>query len=927
MEKIVLAELDIDTQKLISASMETRQALSDLRNEQKELKKQGLENSAQYIRNAAEIQRLTPIVNAQTKALASQVNEAGKLTAATESLTDAVARENLTEQEYLDNNKRLYALRKDLNKQSEDYQKNLDAVNAKINENNAYLEENGSAMDKLKMNIGNYREGITGAFQDLNIMNGGLLGFVERAQQVGGVGPLVMSSLKGIATGIGGITKASLTFLATPIGAVIGAIGLVLGLVINYLKSTQEGIDAVTAVTRPLQAILSALMGVLQKVGKAMFEAFSNPKKLLMDLVDFVKGQVMNRLTAFGEVVQGIINLDFKRVVDGALQGATGVKGMTDKIANAANATKDFLSDAAKKGQEIDRLQKEIEKGQLALNRNKIEYNNLIEAELDKTKDSSLSFKEREAASRRIIAINQQMGEEEEAIIKNKIEKLKLEQSLRAVTREEQQEMIDLETELDEAQDRGHDAQLEQMKIISGARKEAKAQALEYQKQVLDDALAKLKLEYDIFIQLQGEKAKSVEEQVAYAEQIRQKEIAIAQAEFNKTKKTENDKLALTKATNDANLKFIQAQSDAVIDNADKEFQYFKDNNQSILDNNKFLNESILQQELKRMDDVATAEKDNLKVRFDAGKLALNEYNAEIARIDDENKKSQDALRQQREDADTQRRLTDLENQKAIAGENFMAQLALEQEQNEIKRQQDIANAEKSGADISLINQKYAKLEKDIEQSKNEFKYQQRANFLSGVRGLLNQESILGKALAIAEIVNSTVQNAAKAFNLANLYAANPLTLPLAINARVQGGLIIAQGAIQTAKTVGAKFGGGGLQEIGGNSHANGGTNFVGEDGTHFQAERGELIGVMSRNASRHFMAFNNMFSGGSSKSNYLANGGIVSREISTPGIDIDLLAVKIAEANSMLPAPIVGVQDIVTVANKQVKIKQMTQF
>lgn len=923
-ERIILAELDLNTQKLISATMETKQAIFELREEQKLLKKSGEEGSAQFIRNEAEIKRLTPVYNAQTKAITAQVVESGKLKSSTEAITEATTRLNLTENEYLQNNKQLYALRKDLVKTDADYQKSLDAINDKINENNEYLKENGSAMDKLKMNIGNYREDIVGAFQDLNIFNGGLLGFISRAQAAGGVMPLLSTSLKAITSGIWGATKASLAFIATPIGAVIAAIGLVIGTLVNYLKSTQEGMDAVTAVTRPLQAIFSALMGVFQKVGKYLFEAFSNPKKTMMELYDFVKQNLINRFTAFAEILEGIMELDFKKVTDGALQAVTGVEGMTDKIKNAAKATGDFLSDAAKKGQEIDRLQKEIEKGQLAFNRNQIAYNDAIDEQLKISKDTSKSLSEREAASREIIRINQQMGDEEAAIIQKKIEKLKIEQSLQAVTREGQQEMIDLEKELDAAQDKGLEAQLEQMRVIGAARKEAAAKAMEYQKQVLDDALTKLKHEYDIFLQIQGDKAKSVEEQVALAERTRQKEIAIAQAEFNKTKKTENDKLALTKATNAANLKFIEAQSNAVIENADKELQNTINNNKSKLDSNKFLNDAIVQQELERMKIIADAEKDNLKVRFDAGVLSQNEYNAEIARIDDENTKSQEAIKQQRKEAEVQRRLTDLENEKIIAGENFLAQMALESEQNEIKRQQEIANAEQTGADLSIINAKYAQLEKNIEQSKNDFKYQQRADFISGMKGLFSQESKLGKALAIAEIVNSTVQNAAKAFNLANLYAANPLTLPLAINARVQGGLIIAQGALQAAKTVAPKLEKGGLMSIGGNRHSEGGTMFTGSDGTRFEAERGELIGVMNRNAAAHFMAFNNTYpSGAGSTSNYLASGGIVSRDIAPKDFDYDTLAVKLAQAVTLVPAPIVTVQDIANVGSKVVNVKQ----
>lgn len=926
-ERIILAELDLDVQALVKASMESKQAILELRNEQKELKKSGEEGSAQFIRNEAELKRLTPIYNAQTKAIAAQVSEGGKLQNQTMAITEATERLNITEQEYRDNNQQLYALRKNLVKGTEDYQKSLDMLNGKIDENNAYLKENGSAADKLRMNIGAYREDIVGAAQDLNPLNGGLSGFIERAQTAGGLGPFLGGALKTMAAGIWGVTKASLAFLATPIGAVIGAIGIAIGGLVTYLRSTQEGMDKITAVTRPLQAVFSALLGVVQNVGKFLFEAFSNPKKTMVELYEFVKQNLINRFKALSEIIEGIVTLDFKKVVDGTLQAATGVEDMTDKIKNAANETGKFLSDAAKKGSEIDRLTKEIEKSQLTLNRKQIEYNDLLDEQQLIAKNTSLDFAERKKASEEIIRISKQMGDEEAAIIQKKIERLKIEQSLNDTSREGVQEMIDLEVELDAAMDRGLEAQKEQLRVIAGARKEAMKEAADARQKTLDDAVSTLKLEYDIFIQMQGDKAKSVEEQIALAEELRKKQIEIAEADYAASKKTSLDKLALQKATNDANIAFMATQTTAMIENADKELQNILANNKTKLDNNKFLNDEMVKQEIERLKIVAEAEKDNAQLKLDAGKLSQEEYYAEIDRINEDNYKKSQALNIQREQAERERKLIDLESQKIIDEENFILQMEADREKLEIKREQELAEAEKTGADMSLIKAKYAQLEKNIDESVNDFKLQQRIDLISGLKGLFGQESKIGKALAVAEIVNSTVSNATKAFQQAAVYASNPLTAALAVNAAIQGGIIIATGVAQTAKTVGAKFEKGGVVEIGGNRHSAGGTKFWGEDGTSFEAERGELIGVMNRNAASHFMAFNNAFpaNSGYASSGRYANGGIVSREVASPEINIDTLALKIAEAVSSMPPPVIGVEEFISVANTRASIKQMT--
>jgi len=122
-----------------------------------------------------------------------------------------------------------------------------------------------------------------------------------------------------------------------------------------------------------------------------------------------------------------------------------------------------------------------------------------------------------------------------------------------------------------------------------------------------------------------------------------------------------------------------------------------------------------------------------------------------------------------------------------------------------------------------------------------------------------------------------------------------------------------------------------GGEALGGNRHSAEGTLFTGVDGTQFEAEQGELIGVMNRNAAAHFMAFNNAFpsrgSGNTTAPNYFASGGIVSREIAPQALNIDELAAKIALANRSIPAPVVAVQDIITQGNSYVQVRDRANF
>jgi hypothetical protein len=179
----------------------------------------------------------------------------------------------------------------------------------------------------------------------------------------------------------------------------------------------------------------------------------------------------------------------------------------------------------------------------------------------------------------------------------------------------------------------------------------------------------------------------------------------------------------------------------------------------------------------------------------------------------------------------------------------------------------------------------------------------------------------------VAQATIDTYKSAVSAY-AAGMELGGPLGL---VMGPVAAGMAVAAGIqnikkITSTKTPKAEKGA--LFSIGGQRHSAGGTLFTGADGTQFEAEQGELIGVMNRNATRHFMAFNNAFSaGGGSAPNYFASGGIVPREVSQQGLNVDELAAKIAQATVPYRRPVVAVQDIVAQGNSYVKVREGANF
>jgi len=913
-ERINLASLDLDTQGLIKAAMDSRKAIQQLRDEQKDLKLTGEENSAQFIRNEVEIKRLSQAYNQQSAAIRSQVTEAGKLSSIEEAITNAMERQSVTVDEARAQNRELIKLRNGVNATTEEGKRLIDEMNARIDENTDFIKENTSAYEQQKMAIGGYKDQIVDAFQEINLFNGGLSGFIMRSQEAGGTGTLLTNSFKGIIAGIGGMTKASLAFLATPLGAFLGALALTIGAVVGAFKfmkssmnSTEEGSARLAKVTGAVRGIFEGLWKVIKPLGEWMGAVFIATVETLG--------------IALEKVMEGIARaLDFL----GFDETAADLRGFTETVKASSQASADLA-----------KAEIELEKAQRKSRLTQLEYQKQAEKLRQQRDDESKSIEERIALNNQLGVVLKKQLADEMAIAQEALRVAELRIKAEGKTKEALDAQSAALTEIADIQERITSQESEQLANLNSLRKEAAEkekerirQMQEARQKALETYAEKLNLELELFETLQDKKNKSLDEQFAYAEEVLNRQLEINQAEYNASEKTANDKLQLEIANNEALNTYRDAQHDLVVANAERELKLFMDLNKSKLDSNKFLNDEMLKQELERMNNTAQAQKDHQQVLFDNEKISQEELNAALLEIDNSNYTAQQELIKQRETAETERKLLDLENKKAAGQLAFEEQMELDLERLEIQRQQEIEAAEKTGADITLIKDKYAKAAKDIELAKEMVIRQQYADTLGQASELLGKKTALGKAASIAEALINTYNGVTQVWASDSI-----LPEPLATVAKgVSTGVVLASGlkAVSSMKQTNVpKAEKGALFSIGGKRHSAGGTMFTGADGTQFEAEQGELIGVMNRNAARHFMAFNNAFPAGSgiSPSNFFASGGIVNRQPAVQSLNIDDLAAKIAEANASIPAPVVAVQDIVTEGNSYVQVRNGASF
>jgi hypothetical protein len=110
-------------------------------------------------------------------------------------------------------------------------------------------------------------------------------------------------------SGIEAMTKAALRFIATPLGIVIATIVLALKALFTWFKRTEEGQVALASASGYWKGILEGLLDVVSRLGEALYKAFNKPKEALDDLADFMKGKLVNRLTALVKFAQSMTKI------------------------------------------------------------------------------------------------------------------------------------------------------------------------------------------------------------------------------------------------------------------------------------------------------------------------------------------------------------------------------------------------------------------------------------------------------------------------------------------------------------------------------------------------------------------------------------------------------------------------------------------
>lgn len=878
-EKIVIAQLDLDMQALIKNAAEAKKALTALKEAQKELKNAAEEDTEAIVENEAAIKSVQKAYNTQLKAI-NDLTEAQIEQGQRQNFLNLVLGQEVASiSEAREQNKLLNKLRNETNILTEEGRKELEQLNSQLDRNNEFIKENADGYLKQKINIGNYKDDIKDAFNELNIFNGGLSGFVQRSNEAGGAGNLIKSSFTGAAAGIGNLTKASLAFIATPIGAAIAVItAAVAGMVAIFktgtseLSKTEQGSQKLSSALAKLNSILTPLTKVFKTFATAVF---------------------YNVLDAFEKVYDAGL-----KVVDmiGRLTSAVGFTSLGKGIQDYTGKVKEN----AKAQEKINKLASDYEKAQQKARLTQLAYQKDAEKLRQIRDDVSKSDAARLRANEQLGALLTKQAREEIAIQQLNLNRINAEVKLKGKTKALENERIQALTEIADIEERITGQRSEQLTNTNSLKKEAADRAkaardaqIAAAKAAKEEAKNQLDAELRLFLANNAAKYQSNEAQLAAEEEAHKKRLAIIEAEYQASEKRKSDEINRDAAIQEAENNIRMTRINQAQKIAETELAIYKEKNSKVLTENKFINDAIYKQELDRINGLQGAEMANLAVQLHNKTISLEQYQLQSLQIENTYNAQKDALRIAADQQEQQRRATDLQNRIDGVRNNFVLEYQLRSEQIELQREQEIAAAEQTGADKAAINEKYNLLQQEQDEILNENKLSLASSTFGNLAKIFGENSRAGKAMAVMQTTIDTYQSATAAFkSMAGIPIVGPALGAVAAGAAIASGIANVKKITSTKEP---KFKTGGIFEVGGRLHNNGGTKFVGSDGSRFEAERGEGIGILSR---PEFAAFNNFRAGLRSVNDSLNFGTATNNNF-------------ILDAIRAMPAPVVAIEDI----------------
>jgi chromosome segregation ATPase-like protein len=931
-ERIKLAQVDIDVDALIEKSAEARKRLLEISNEMKSLKDTLDKGNISIDEYAKRLTVLTAEQKIQSNELRvydnlvkGHIETEAKKTQSNKKVSGSIKELGAA----LSQNKLIYQQLSEEEREAADVGGKLLAV---IQEQDKKYKELQKSIGNNQVDVGNYRQAILDAMgtnsdlgASLNSLTNGFTTLKDKLALVKApfenyikYGKLSAPTMEQMSNA----TNKSATSLKILRGAVIstgiGALVVALGSLIAYFTSTQEGIDKVNKVLTPLKVLFQTLWGVVQNVGKALVEAFTHPKQLLLDLGKFMQEQIINRATAIIDAFKGLGNIltgnfkeGFKQVGDAALQAATGVKDVVGKVKEAGKAVSDTIGEAIKRGQRIEEIgvklassEADFVKQSEALKLEFAEQNQIA-------RDTSKTISEREAAAKKSIEIQKQINKLVTERNNLEIERMELQQQSNDTSDAERADLERKKAENNKAKAEQIQSEIAQTKVLNSINKDREAknkEAADKARKLLEEELKWQKEAIEDYVKTNSAVAKSLQERLDIEEKGMRDRLAILETEKTKglIKQREYEK-----QKRDIEQDYLKVRNELTIEAVQKEAEQYEMLNADKFNTEEALQEAIYQKKVEALEKEKMLKQEARDWDYNAeeehqeklqelkadyqGKL--QELKAQQAKEDENNRNAQKAAEKAQRDFDFADKLMSLQEQGATELEIEAEQLRQKHEKEREELDESLDNNKISHEmyynQLNLLIRKQAKEELDLKKKTEESKLALTQSVLGQIKGMTGEHTALSKAAAIAEATINTYLGVSKAISQGMPMGAVTAAITLA------AGMANVQKIVSTETD---KYEAGGL--IVGKSHASGGVPFTVAGRGGFEAEGGEYI-INKRATAMYFPvleAINKSAGYGSYNPVYMAAGGVIKQptpvqtEIKELKIDFDKMMNAIRE-------------------------------
>lgn len=410
--------------------------------------------------------------------------------------------ENLTKA-----NKALREERKKLNLDTAEGRARVEEINKSLDANTEVIKKNVSSLEKQRMNVGAY-------FQDIKKS----IPFFQQAEQ----------AQKALSVSVGGFGKA---LIATGIGAFI----VVLGSLIEYFKSSEEGQDRLAKITAVLGVAMNKVMVVIESTVGAVIDAITGTKSL---------GE---RFGVLGVILEQAL-VPFKLFLAG-LEKISEFTGL-DKVIN----------DTLAAGQAIADAQDAIESRENELIVRRAEVNKKVQELREKaiTQEGALKRKTIEEA----IALEKALAAEETKQAQAKLDSFELEAATTGkLTEEQKKQRAELTAAVIEAQAQAAQATIKFQKEVERLN-EAEVKAFQEKEKKKREALEETDRLNRELAEFNAERA---EQDKVTSEEIYQEFKAQKEAELELEKKLSEEKITI-----------VEDEAEARQEIDEKQFKFYK---------------------------------------------------------------------------------------------------------------------------------------------------------------------------------------------------------------------------------------------------------------------------------------------------------------------------------------------------------------